>query len=230
MGLNEQSFLIWRGIRMNILFGKKNKVYEMIEKYLATIGESIDFFGKTIEIYFEKGLTGEFREMIGSTHLSESLADDIRRDMELALYEKSLIPESRGDILGLIEATDKVLNKAQSVLYQIETESLRIPDELKDDFMQLVHVNVSAYKSAIEGFKTLFVDINNVQDNVKEVDKKESSSDRMERDFIRKIFASNYDIGQKILLKELIIEVGSISDRSEDVTDRLTIVAAKRMF
>ena len=215
---------------MNILFGKKNKVYEMIEKYLATIVESIDFFGKTIEIYFEKGLAREFKEMIESTHLSESLADDIRRDMELALYEKSLIPESRGDILGLIEATDKVLNKAQSVLYQIETESLRIPDELKDDFMQLVHTNISAYKSAIEGFKTLFVDINNVQDKIKEVDKKESSSDRMERDFIRKIFASDYDIGQKILLKELIIEVGSISDRSEDVTDRLSIVAAKRMF
>jgi len=215
---------------MNILFGKKNKVYEMIEKYLATIEESIDFFGKTIEIYFEKGLAREFREMIESTHLAESLADDIRRDMELALYEKSLIPESRGDILGLIEATDKVLNKAQSVLYQIETESLQIPSELKDDFLQLVHTNISAYKSAIEGFKTLFVNINNVRDKVKEVDKKESSSDRMERDFIRKIFSSNYDIGQKILLKELVIEVGSISDRSEDVTDRLSIVAAKRMF
>jgi len=220
----------WKGIRMNILFGKKNKVYEMIEKYLATVLESIEFFGKTIAIYFEKGLAREFKEMIESTHLSESLADDIRRDMELALYEKSLIPESRGDILGLIEATDKVLNKAQSVLYQIETESLHIPDELKDDFIRLVNTNISAYESAIEGFKTLFDNIDNVRDKVKEVDKKESSSDRMERDFIRKIFSSNYDIGQKILLKELVIEVGSISDRSEDVTDRLSIVAAKRMF
>ena len=215
---------------MNILFGKKNKVYEMIEKYLATVWESIELFRKTIEIYFEKGLAREFIEMIESTHLSESLADDIRRDMELALYEKSLIPESRGDILGLIEATDKVLNKAQSVLYQIETESLHIPDELKDDFIRLVNTNISAYESAIEGFKTLFVNVNNVRDKVKEVDKKESSSDRMERDFIRKIFSSNYDIGQKILLKDLVIEVGSISDRSEDVTDRLSIVAAKRMF
>ena len=215
---------------MNILFGKKNKVYEMIEKYLALVWESIEYFRKTIEIYFEKGLAREFKEMIESTHLSESLADDIRRDMELTLYEKSLIPESRGDILGLIEATDKVLNKAQSVLYQIETESLHIPDELKDDFLRLVNTNISAYESAIEGFKTLFTNINNVRDKVKEVDKKESSSDRMERDFIRKIFLSNYDIGQKILLKELVIEVGSISDMSEDVTDRLSIVAAKRMF
>lgn len=215
---------------MNILFGKKNKVYEMIEKYLGKVLESIELFRKAIEIYFEKGLAREFKEIIESTHLSESLADDIRRDMELALYEKSLIPESRGDILGLIEATDKVLNKAQSVLYQIETESLHIPDELKDDFIRLVHTNISAYESAIEGFKTLFGNINNVQDKVKEVDKKESSSDRMERDFIRKIFSSDYDIGQKILLKELVIEVGNISDMSEDVTDRLRIVAAKRMF
>lgn len=214
---------------MDFFFGKKNAVHEKTGKYLDKIKETIELFRKTMENYLNGGLSREFREMIESTHLSESMADDLRREIELEMYQKSLIPESRGDILGLIEATDDVLNKAQSVLYQIETESLVIPEELKDDFIQLINNNIAASEAAIEGFKILFRSLSDVRDKVNEVDKLESSSDRMERDLIRRVFSSDYDIGQKILLKDLIIEIGNISDMCEEVTDRLNIVAAKRM-
>jgi len=215
---------------MDFFFGgKKNRVQERTEKYLEKIHETIEMFRKTIEKYFETGVSREFKEMIESTHFSESMADDIRREIELEMYQKSLIPESRGDILGLIEATDSILNKAQSVLYQIETEFLDIPGELKDDFLELINNNIAAFEAAIEGFRILFRSLKDIREKVKEVDKRESSSDRMERDLIRKVFSSNYDIGQKILIKDLIIEIGNISDMSEEVTDRLNIVAAKRL-
>ncbi|MCM8821006.1 MAG: DUF47 family protein, partial [Candidatus Omnitrophica bacterium] len=182
-----------------------------------------------VEKYFETGLSREFKEMIETTHLSESMADDIRREIELEMYEKSLIPESRGDILGLLESTDEVMNKAQSVLYQIETENIEIPGELQEDFLRLIHNNISAFEVAIDGFRTLFHNLREVREKVQEVDKRESSSDRMERELIRKIFAGSYETGEKILLKDLVIEIGNISDMSEEVTDRLNIVAAKRM-
>lgn len=215
---------------MDFFFGgKKNRVHERTEDYLDKLKETIELFRKTMEVYFDKGLSREFREMIESTHLSESMADDIRREIVLEMYQKSLIPESRGDILGLIEATDSALNKAQCVLYQIDTEFLEIPGEFKEDFLNLINNNIAAFEVALEGFRTLFISLKDVVDRVKEVDKRESASDRMERDVIRKIFSSNYDIGQKILLKDLIIEIGNISDMSEEVTDRLNIVAAKRL-
>ncbi len=214
---------------MDFFFGKKNAVYEKTEKYLNKIRETIEIFRKTMDYYFDNGISMEFKEMIESTHLSESMADDLRREIEVEMYQKSLIPESRGDILGLIEAIDDVLNKAQSVLYQIETESLSIPGELKEDFLKLINNNIAAFEGAIEGFKILFHNLEDVREKVKEVDKRESSSDRMERDLIRRVFSSGYDIGQKILLKDMIIEIGNISDMSEEVTDRLNIVAAKRM-
>jgi predicted phosphate transport protein (TIGR00153 family) len=214
---------------MEIFFSKRNKVYEIVERYLDKMLEAAELFKKTMEKYFETGLSREFIEMIETTHLSESMADDIRREIELEMYEKSLIPESRGDILGLLEVTDEVMNKAQSVLYQIETENLEIPQELKDDFIKLIHNNISAFEVAVDGFRILFHNLKAVREKVQEVDKRESSSDRMERDLIRKIFAANYDIGKKILLKDLVIEIGNISDTSEEVTDRLNIVAAKRI-
>jgi len=214
---------------MEIFFSKRNRIYEIVERYLDKMLEAAEMFKKTMEKYFEVGLSREFKEMIEATHLSESMADDIRREIELEMYEKSLIPESRGDILGLLEVTDEVMSKAQSVLYQIETENLEIPQELKEDFIKLIHNNISAFEVAVDGFRILFHNLKAVREKVQEVDKRESSSDRIERDLIRKIFAANYDIGEKILLKDLVIEIGNISDISEEVTDRLNIVAAKRM-
>jgi len=209
---------------------KKNKIHRMVERYLLKIDESINLFNETVEIYFRQGFSEKFREMIQSTHLEESTADDIRREIEVSFYEKSLIPESRADIMELLESTDRVLNKAQSVLYQIETQGMQIPAVMKEDFLRLIRNNISAYRSAIEGFNALFTDIKRVREMVEEVDRKESSSDRQERDLIRKIFASGCDKFEKILFKELVIEIGRISDLSEEVTDILNIVAVKRMI
>jgi uncharacterized protein Yka (UPF0111/DUF47 family) len=36
------------------------------------------------------------------------------------------------------------------------------------------------------------------------------------------------DKAEKILLKELIIELGNLTDRAEDVSDRLTLLSVKR--
>ena len=215
---------------MDIFSGKKHRLSQMVERYLKKTEECMKNFKKAVETYFEVGISKDFDEIIEKTHIAESLADDIRREIELNLYEKSLIPESRGDILGLLESADKVLNKAQSVLYQIQTESLRIPKFLQEDFSKLVDINIEAFKNVAKAIRTLFENLREIRDITNEIDKRESSSDRLEREIIKKIFSSDIGIGEKILLKELVIETGSISDLSENVGDRLNIIAAKRMI
>ena len=44
------------------------------------------------------------------------------------------------------------------------------------------------------------------------------------------IFSSDYQLGDKLLLKELVTEIGCISDLSEEVADVLSIIAVKRML
>lgn len=212
------------------IFGRKNNISRMVETYLQKVGKCISDFRSAITACLENGITQEFKVLIEKMHVSESLADDIRRELELTLYEKALIPESRGDILGLLESTDHVVTKAQSVLYQIETESLEIPEFLKEDISTLMHINADTFCHVMDAIRKLFEDIHSVRDLTREIDKEESASDRLERDIIRRIFSSDLDIGNKILLKELVIEIGEISDLSEVVGDRLNITAAKRLI
>ena len=212
-----------------MLFSRKNKVLKMVEDYLSAANECMRHFMEAFQEYFKNGLSDGFDESIAKTHRAESMSDDLRREIELAMYERGLIPESRGDILGLLETFDKIPNKAESVLYQIQSEFLLIPEELRSDFKKLIKINYSAYEDVARCMEELFKNIGRVKHITNEVDKKESDSDAIERELIKKIFLSSaIEIGQKILLKELVIEIGNISDRAEDTTDKLNIAAVKR--
>ncbi|MDO9465600.1 MAG: TIGR00153 family protein [bacterium] len=215
---------------MALFFSKTNKLLEMIEEYLEKVTECMEQARKTLFLYIEKGSCEEFDGLVTKTHMAESCSDDLRREIEISLYEKALIPESRGDILGLLETVDKIPNKAESVAFQIQIEAIRIPDEFKSELRKIININFGIFEDIKRAIRAVFKNIKEVRRITNEIDKKESSSDSMERDLIRKLFGSDIDIGEKILLKELIIEIGSISDRAEDTADRLNIMAVKRLI
>ena len=202
----------------------------MIDLYLQKVSECMEVFQKALLIYMEKGDCQDFQQLVEKINQAESSADSLRRQLELTLYEKALIPESRGDLLGIMEAVDKIPNEAQSVVFLLDTEQLDIPDCFKDDFRQIVHINFETFEIVCRAVKAIFLSIKEVRKFSDEISIKESSSDLIERELIRKVFRSQISIGEKILLKELIIELGNISDKAEDTADRLSIMAAKRLI
>jgi uncharacterized protein len=209
---------------------KNDAVARMVEEYLQKAEECLSLMQETFEIYFEKGLGGAFDEGVEKTHMAESSCDDICQQIEAAMYEKSLIPESREDILNLLETLDRIPNQAESALFHVQMQLLGIPEEFVDKFRQLVHVNRDAFVRLTEAVRALFAEPKKVRAGIREVDKEESSSDHLERDMIRSFFTSEtLPPDQKILLKELVIQIGKVANRCENAGDRLHIITVKRL-
>ncbi len=215
---------------MQLFSFKKHRFLEMITSYLQKASECVDIFLEAFLIYLEKQDCPEFRQCVDRINQVEAEADELRREIEITLYEKALIPESRGDILGVLESVDKIPNKAQSVIFQIDTECLFIPEHFKKDFRQLAEVNSQTMRDIAQAVQAVFGNIKEVRKFTAEVGIKERTSDAIERDLIRKVFRGAAPVGEKILLKELVIEMGNISDRAEDAGDRLNVIAAKRLI
>lgn len=207
---------------------KQKQVLECIFQYLEKAGECITTFQNAMDTVLHKGLNEEFDRLVDKTHQLESQCDDLRRLVEKTLYERALLPESRGDILGLMESLDVVLSKAETALFQIQLQQMVIPPQFIGDFERLVRENVAAYRILKSGVDSLFKRPSAVLEAVVEVDKEESVSDRIERKLIKDIFASSMPGDQKILLKELLLQIGEISDTSENVADRMALIAIKR--
>ena len=212
---------------MATLWKKQKAIISDIEKYFSCVDEcSVEFKTCMIDM-ITNGIKEDNKEVVHKVSHLESEADDLRRAIEHKLYEKALVPESRGDILGLLESVDKIPNMFESICYQVYQEKLEFPKEWREKLTQLVEKNLEAYR-AIKNATIGFFYNKVLEDDLKEVDSKESESDEIERDLIEAIFNSKIDKADKILLKEVVINIGNISDLALVTADRLTIAVIKR--
>jgi len=209
---------------------RDHPVTRMVREYILKAEECMGLFRRSFETYFACGLGAEFDEMIEATHIAESFGDDLRRRIERELFARALVPESRGDILHLLERVDRVPSRADTLLHEMQAEMLRLPPALVGKFRQLVHINCETFEFLARAVQELFTGIDKVPDLAQEIDKRESSSDHLEREILRLIFS---DAGiapdQRILLRDLVLQIGSVSDLSENAADTLMIITVKRM-
>ena len=210
-----------------MLWKKEKSIIDKIKTYLDQVDVCRDRFRLCIERLLFKPEDAENPAMLEEVHRSESKADDLRRDIELQLYERALIPESRGDVLGLLETMDVIPGMFQSLCYQFLLERIVFPEQFRERYLHLVDVNIKAYNLVRQAVLGLFYS-KDVKDLTDLVDAVESDSDHIERDLIRDIFSSKLDKADKILFKEIVINTGDISDRAEAVKDRLVLAILKR--
>lgn len=209
---------------------KEHPVARMVDAYVTKTEECLGLFLRAFETYLTLGVSGEFDELVEAEHIAESFCDDLRRDLETALFEKALIPESRGDILKLVEKIDKVPSKADALLHEVQAEMLVMPPALAGKFRETAHFNHETFRLLVQAARALFAETDKVKPLVQQIDKHESACDRIEREAIRAVF-SDPDATplQKVLLKDLAIQLSKISDLSENAADTLTIVTVKRL-
>jgi len=211
------------------MFWKKSKEIETaIEDYLDQVEACLAAFDKAMAAYFAEPLGESFADLVAETSAAESQADRRRRDIEAAMYGRALIPESRGDVLGMLESVDLVPNEAEDALQQIWLQGLTVPQTLIEDVKRLVAVNREAGALLCDAARMVFNDISQVVALADKVSAKEAESDGIERALIKAVFDSPADTAEKILMKGMIEEIGGISDRAENAADRLRIIAVKR--
>jgi predicted phosphate transport protein (TIGR00153 family) len=80
----------------------------------------------------------------------------------------------------------------------------------------------------IDGVSRLFTDFTNATVAVGKIDELESEADLAENMLIEHIFSSDMDGFNKILLRDLVQHIAAISDRAENVGDRIRLIVAKR--
>jgi len=215
---------------MAFFWKKQAKIEEMLSQYFDHCDKCFEMFEKAYGVYKEMGQGEAFEAAVVATAKTESTADDLRRDIEHTLYGKALLPDSRGDILGLLETFDTLPNMAETILYSLRCQRIVIPENLQADFQKLIDINLQAYYLARKAVDNLMNNPRVTLHSTKDVDMKESESDNLERDVICKIFCSEMDMGSKILFKDLALLIGEVSDRAEKVADRIGIVAIKRQI
>ncbi len=207
---------------------KQKKVESQIAQYCNSVINCLDEFRNAFQAYSQDNDRANLASNYSKVHKAESQADDIRREIEVVMYTKALFPESRGDILGLLETMDKVPNEAESAVRMALNQYIQIPDILKPGILQLVDVCHRCVLAMVESVNKLFSEFTNATVAIGKIDELESEADFIESNLIEQIFSSDIQGWQKLLLRDLVKRIAGVSDRSENVGDRVRIIVAKR--
>lgn len=204
------------------------KLYSRIEDYMDVAQRTLELFGESMEYYLKNGIDNHFEIMVQKTHEVESDADDLKRNIEQTLYEKSLLPDSREDIFHLIDALDNIPNKAESVLRRIYTQNIELPQEQKEKVWELTRLGIETFKVVHEMVTDALHKMGNTNNLARTIDSNESVGDSLEQKIIYEIFRSDVAPASRILLRDLVLNIGNILDLAERISDIINIFTIKR--
>jgi len=210
------------------LFRRTRALEGEIDKFLDLMSEGGMLFKHAVHVYLDHGPSDEFEDKLHQVNNIESQADDLRRSIEMQLYSQTLIPDARGDVLGLLENLDSITNRIEGTLWGFSIEQPDIPEEHKDDFKQLVAMVVEAVEAVVLSSRAFFRNIEAVGDHNHKVMFYETEADIVSTKLKRAIFSSDLDLAHKTHLRHFVENLDNVADWAEDVADRLAIYVIKR--
>ncbi|MCG8687832.1 MAG: DUF47 family protein [Desulfobacterales bacterium] len=210
------------------LFKKEDRLENLIYDYLKALEQAEEYFLKAFDTCLDSIHCEAFDFLISQVHKAESKADDIREEIKSIMYGKALIPDSRGDVMGLLEALDRIPHLFERVLFMIQTQKMQIPGFLIPDLKDLVRISLESCDLVGDQVEALFKKKKGIRDLLKTIDVNESHCDHIERRIITKLFESDIEPFDKLQLKELVVQIGNISDEADRVSKRINIISMKR--
>ena len=209
------------------MFKTNQVIAAQIDEFFDTVAEGVLVYRTGIQAYLD-GDVEDFENAIGQVDKLESRADKISSEVEAHLYSHSLIPEHRGDVLGLLENTDNIIDTAKTSLYQFSVEQPAIPAEFADGYLKLAESCNAAVEAVVVSARAFFRDPDAVKDQLYKVHHHEREADDISDRLKRAVFASDLELAHKIHLRYFALNVERVSDEAEQVADRLAIYAIKR--
>ncbi len=199
-----------------------------MDAFLDKISEAGIVYRRGIKNYMNKS-GDDFERHVAQIKQLEHEADELRKNIETQLYTQTLVPESRGDILALMETSDDVIDRATDTLVEFSIENPNVPEPFRDGFIELARTTVKATEEMVKAMRAFMRDPLNVRNYLHKVYHWEKESDRIAGELKRAIFASeDLKLSEKIHLRYFALHVDTLADRAEDVADRLAIYTIKR--
>lgn len=213
---------------LGLFFKKERQLERLIYDYLENLGSIQSQFVKAMDICLEEGLCDEFCFLMEQTHKFESKADDLREEINELMYSRALIPESREDIMFLLESMDRIPGSLELILNIINTQKIIIPEFIRLDIRELIRVSMETCDLMARQVDVMLKKRVGVRSLLSNIDQNESHCDHIERRIIVKIFESDIDPFLKLQLKEMALAMGEISDEADRVSKRVNIINLKR--
>ena len=212
---------------MTLLFRQSRELETQIDEYFDLLIQGGLLFRQGVKCYLEHRIE-EFEARLLELRSTEQRGDDLRRAIESKLYLHTLIPDARGDVLGLLESADEVLNMITSTLLRFSVEIPELQDDLNPLFQDLADNAIATVEAMVSGSRAYFRDLAAVRDHISRAQGHREETNRIAETYTRTVFRRELRLSHKNQLRYFVSHTEKIAEDADDVCDRLAIATIKR--
>ncbi len=200
-----------------------------IEHYLDRLTQSQLLFNLLWENFFNYGPRSE--ELINTLHdLSdnESEADNLRREIESLMFEKTLIPDLRSDVMTLLEYLEDIFNLHEAIGFHLKIEQPKLGQQFQPAHEKHMKQVTLAIDHMVLCVRSFFSDLQRVQEYNQKTLFYETQADLACTDLKMEIFDSDMELQEKVQIRYFIDRTDMLANKAEDAVDRIAIYTLKR--
>lgn len=212
---------------MKLLFQQSRELEAHMDEYLDRLIQGGLLYRQGVKCFLD-GRLEEFEERLKELRSTEQRADDLRRAIEVKLYLHTLIPDARGDVLGLLESADEVLNVITATLLRFSVEKPELLADLNPLFLDLADNAIATVEAMVSATRAYFRDLAAVRDHISRAQGHRKETNRIAETYTRTVFSRELRLSHKNQLRYFVTHTEMIAEDAEDVCDRLAIATIKR--
>ena len=219
--------------------GKEQRAFEILRENARGITSVAKKFEDVIEAYFSDRDQDRAEKLGRELSKLETAADKGKRDFMHLLNEGAFLPAFRADLAWLAERLDTVADTAEGamrvILLRKQLSAALTKAEKKDKkvkewrlrFTEMAKVTTQTVKVLEESIDALATDTDVAIRKANDVDLLEHEVDLMEQGLVNDLyeFEKLFDPLSVVQLADIIRRFGNVSDRAEDMSDSITILA-----
>ena len=210
------------------VFGKTKALVGQIDEFLDKVSEGAMVFEQGLASYMDSGAGECCEEKLEQIRALKDRASELCRTVDRSLYTEMLLPDSRGDVLSLLDDLYELLDDLKDCFVDVTVERPDVPDELKAEFKSLVSSVVNSVEYTVQAARAFFRDFQAVRDHIHKIGFYEEEADNVSLRLKTDIFQSDLPLARKLHLTQWVDAIEQVSDAADDVGDRLAIYAIKR--
>ncbi len=215
-----------------VFFTKHLEIHDQILEHLDKCILCHERFTEYVEDILRDGSEQKAFVYVKKISEIETEADTIRRRIVKELLKGNLLPQTRLDVLYLIEKIDEIANESEEIIREVYLQALEIEEVYLE---RIIDIN----KETKVQLKTLRLTVDKIfsdiwSENVKlselliEVDANESRVDVIEQSVIKDIYRSGLSLAEKNQLRYFAVKFANISNLAEDISDLLERIMISR--
>ena len=216
-----------RSLRISV-FGKVRALEAHVDEYLDLVSEAGLMFEDGLSAYVGGGADEHVRQKAEQISELKSKAGDLRREAEQSLYSEMLLPDSRGDVLSLLDELGTLLDIMKRQLVDVTIEQPAVPEATRDDFRRLIAAVAKSVEFTAQASRAFFRNFLAVRDHIHKIGYYESEADGLALRLKQAVFGSDLPLAQKVHVAAMVKAVDQLADEAKDVGERLSIYAIKR--